>query len=133
MEADQCETLADQPLRVMVVEDEALIAMDIEMILEGLGMEIVCRATSAADAVEGARKYSPDCVTMDINIHGERDGVSAAIEIYERFGIRSVFVSAFGNAETRERGARAHPVGWISKPFEADEIARVLGDFTGDI
>lgn len=118
-----------RPLRIMIVEDEALIAMDLEMTLEDLGAEVVCKASSASEAVRLARQYQPDCATMDINIHGDRDGVSAAIELFQMLGIRSIFVSAYGNPETRERASAANPVGWISKPFSEVELKKALDDF----
>lgn len=118
-----------RPLRIMIVEDEALIAMDLEMTLEDLGAEVVCKASSASEAVRLARQYQPDCATMDINIHGDRDGVSAAIELFQILGIRSIFVSAYGNPETRERASAANPAGWISKPFSEVELKRALQDF----
>ncbi|WP_211243739.1 response regulator [Paracoccus hibiscisoli] len=117
----------------MIVEDEALIAMDLEMTLEDLGAEVVCKASSASEAVRLARQHQPDCVTMDINIHGDRDGVSAAIELYQLLGIRSIFVSAYGNPETRERAASANPVDWISKPFSEFELKKALDDFSSSL
>ncbi|QDA37020.1 response regulator (plasmid) [Paracoccus liaowanqingii] len=122
-----------RPLRVMIVEDEALIAMDLEMTLEDLGAEVVCKATSASEAVRLARQHRPDCATMDINIHGDRDGVSAAIELYQMLGVRSIFVSAYGNPETRERATDAKPIGWISKPFSEAELKRTLDEFSSDL
>ncbi len=115
-----------RPLRVMVVEDEALIALDIEMTLEAMGAEVVGRAATAAEAVRLARLHEPDLVTMDIHIKGDRDGVSAAIEIYEQAGIRVIFISAFGNAETRARAAAANPIDWIGKPFDERALERAL-------
>jgi len=109
-----------------VVEDEAIIAMDLEITLEDLGVEIVGIAATAADAVRLAEKHRPDCITMDINIKGSRDGVSAAVEIYEMLGIRSIFVSAYGNKETRERAEPSRPIDWISKPFQADDLKAAL-------
>lgn len=123
----------ERPLRIMIVEDEALIAMDLEMTLEDLGVEVVCKASSAAEAVRLARHHQPDCATMDINIHGDRDGVSAAIELFQMLGIRSIFVSAYGNPETRERATAANPVGWISKPFSETELKKLLDAFSNDL
>lgn len=115
-----------RPLRVVVVEDEALIALDIEMTLEALGAEVVGRAATAAEAVRLVRLYQPDLVTMDIHIKGGRDGVSAAIELYEQVGIRAIFISAYGNAETRARAASANPIDWIGKPFDERALERAL-------
>ncbi|MFC7703638.1 response regulator [Plastorhodobacter daqingensis] len=113
-------------VRVLVVEDEAIIAMELEMMLEELGHEVVGVAMSASEAIGLAEQHRPDCVTMDISIKGAADGVSAATQLYEAYGIRAVFVSAYGNAETRERAAAAHPLGWLKKPLMIDELRSVL-------
>ena len=109
-------------LRVVVVEDEAIIAMELEMLLSSLGAEVVATAMSADEAVRLAEAERPDCMTMDIRLQGDRDGVSAAVEIYERFGIRSVFVSAYSDPGTVARGERAHPLGWVAKPIHQDKL-----------
>lgn len=112
--------------RVLVVEDEAIIATEIVVTLEDLGVEVVGIAVSAAQAMDLAQQYLPDCVTMDINIKGDRDGVSAATDIYNALGIRSIFVSAYGNAETRSRAGAAHPFGWLEKPFTTKDMDTAL-------
>lgn len=114
------------PLRVLVVEDDAIIAMELEMTLEELGVEVVGIAMTAAEALRLAEIHRPDCATMDISIGGDRDGVSAAIQIYETLGIRSIFVSAYGNDETRARAAPARPVHWVRKPFDIAELRSAL-------
>ncbi len=96
------------------------------MMLRDLGAEVIGLAMTAAEAVQLAKLHQPDCATMDISIKGDRDGVSAAIEIYETLGIHSIFVSAYGNDETRTRAARAHPLAWIMKPFSTEDIRTAL-------
>jgi len=103
--------------------------MEIELMLHDLGAEVVGIAMTAAEAVRLAELHRPDCATMDISIKGERDGVSAAIEIFETLGIRSIFVSAYGNDEIRARAARAHPVGWVKKPIDAEDLRQALRRF----
>ena len=115
-----------RPLRVVVVEDEMIISMDLQMLLEELQVEVVGTAISAeeADAVVAAER--PDVVTMDINIQGDRDGVTAANEIFEKYGIRSIFVSAYGDAATMGRAEPAKPFGWVRKPIDKAELDQVL-------
>jgi two-component system, response regulator PdtaR len=114
------------PLRVLIVEDEAIIAMEIEMMLENMGIEVLGVAMSAAQAADLARAYRPDCVTMDINLKGDRDGVSAALEIHEELGIRAIFVSAYGNPEIKERAQPARPLGWVQKPIRPAELVEAI-------
>jgi DNA-binding NarL/FixJ family response regulator len=113
-------------LRIVVVEDEVLISMEIEDLLADMGAEVVGTALSAAQAIRLAESARPDCLTMDISLQGPRDGISAAIEIYERFGVRSVFVSAYGNPETVARAQPARPLAWLSKPIDRARLEAAL-------
>lgn len=118
--------LPRRPLRVVVVEDEMIISMDLQMLLEELRVEVVGTAINAdeADAVVAAER--PDVVTMDINIQGDRDGVTAAHEIFEKYGIRSIFVSAYGDAATMARAEPAKPFGWVRKPIDKADLDQIL-------
>ncbi|NKX40455.1 response regulator [Rhodobacteraceae bacterium R_SAG2] len=116
----------DRPLRVLIVEDEAIIAMEIEMILEDLGAEVVGSAMSAQEAADYAKLHRPDCITMDINLKGDRDGVSAALEIHEATGIRVIFISAYGSDDLKLRAEPAHPFGWVQKPIQPIELKNAL-------
>lgn len=110
---------ADQPpasLRLMIVEDDAFVALDAKEILETAGYDVVGLAKSANEAVEKAGALRPDMILMDIRLLGARDGVDAAIEIHDRFGVRSLFASAHSDAETRDRADAARPLGFLSKP-----------------
>lgn len=115
-----------QLLRVVIVEDEAIIAMELEMLLADMDVEVVGVAMNAVEAEALVAAERPDCVTMDINIQGERDGVEAARAIFEKYGIRSIFVSAYSNAETRSRAAPAQPIGWVTKPVETAQLDEML-------
>jgi len=122
----RADTKSGRPLRVIVVEDEGIIAISLQMMLEELGAEVVAIAATAEEAVRLAERHRPDCATMDIHIKGDRDGVAAATELYASLGIRSIFVSAYGDSETKERAAPARPVAWVSKPVIAEDLSRVL-------
>ena len=115
-----------RPLRAVIVEDEAIIAMDLEMQLEDLGIEVVGTAMTAADAEALVSTLQPDFVTMDIHIKGNRDGVDVACAIFERHGVGSIFVSAFGDAATKARAAAARPLGWVRKPVDPEDLAEAV-------
>jgi len=114
------------PLRVVIVEDEAIIAMELEMLLEDLGAEVVGIASSAAEAEDLVNAYRPDIVTMDFDIKGDRDGVSAAQGIFERYGIRAIFISGFSDPETRQRAEACQAIAWIKKPVNPVDLAAAL-------
>jgi two-component system, response regulator PdtaR len=104
--------------RILIVEDEMFVAMDIELVVERTGHQVVGFAGTAERAVALAEELRPDLVLMDIRLRGERDGIDAAIEIRQRFDIPSLIISAFGDARTRERAGPARVLGFISKPFD---------------
>jgi two-component system, response regulator PdtaR len=104
--------------RILIVEDEMFVAMDIELVVEKAGHQVVGFAGTADRAVALADELHPDLVLMDIRLRGERDGVDAAIEIRQRFDIPSLIISAFSDAPTRERAGPARVLGFISKPFD---------------
>ncbi len=103
--------------RIVVVEDEIFIRLDLMAHLRGAGYTVVGTADCAVDAVRVVESERPDLVLMDVRLAGERDGIEAALEIWERFRIRSLFVSANLDAAARARAAAANPLGFLEKPF----------------
>jgi CheY-like chemotaxis protein len=104
--------------RILIVEDELFIAMDIESVVHNAGHQTVGFAGTADRAVELAGELRPDLVLMDIRLRGQRDGIDAAIAIRERFDIPSLIISAHADASARERAAPAQVLGFIPKPFD---------------
>ena len=94
------------------------VAMDIELVVEKTGHQVVGVAGTADRAVVLAEELHPDLVLMDIRLRGKRDGLDAAIEIRQRFDIPSLIISAFSDAQNRERAKPARVLGFISKPFD---------------
>src|SRR5579864_1833977 len=103
------------PHKVLVVEDEGLIAHDISNRLQALGHEVVGVASTAAEALEKAGEA--DIVLMDIRIDGAKDGITAATEIRERYHVPVVFLTAHADRATLERAKAAEPFGYIVKPL----------------
>jgi DNA-binding NarL/FixJ family response regulator len=123
---DGNETSRGASLRVVVVEDEPFVRLDIELALETAGHQVVGAADSADGAVELAQTQRPDVMIMDVRLHGARDGIDAAIEIWRRFGIRCVFASANLDSELRARAAAANPLGFVDKPFMSSTLVAAL-------
>lgn len=113
-------------LRVGVVEDEPFVRLDIELALQTAGHHVVGAADSADGAVELARLQKPDVMIMDVRLQGAGDGIDAAIEIWRRFGIRSVFASANLDASLRARAAAANPLAFVDKPFMSSTLVAAL-------
>src|SRR5258708_5584058 len=100
--------------RVLVVEDEGLIAADIGRRLEALGHSVAGAASTAEEALELAG--DADAVLMDIRLDGPRDGIDAAIEIRARYKIPVIFITAHADRATLERAKLAGPFGYVVKP-----------------
>ncbi|MDP1616060.1 response regulator [Phenylobacterium sp.] len=122
---------ADFPLgrRVLITEDNWLVAGEWQAALEDAGYEVVGLAASAEEALDICSREAPDLILMDIRLLGDRDGVEAAKDARALYDIPSVFVSAHDDAEVRQRAADARPLGWIAKPVIASRIPDLLLQF----
>jgi two-component system, response regulator PdtaR len=109
-------------LRIVVVEDEVFIRLDLMSHLQGGGHFVVGTAESAANAVKVVGEARPDLVLMDVRLVGDRDGIQAATEIWQRYGIRCLFVSANLDAGARAKAASANPAGFLEKPFTKNSL-----------
>ncbi|MEC5325739.1 response regulator [Aurantimonas sp. A3-2-R12] len=116
----------DDPAKILIVEDEFLIAMECEWILTEAGHDVVAVAADEQQAVSFAERTRPDLVLMDIRLARGGDGITAAKAIRSRYGIGILFVSAHGERETRERGESADPVGWLVKPYTAGTLLEAI-------
>jgi PAS domain S-box-containing protein len=114
------------PARILVVEDEGIVALNLRRSLAGLGYEVVGVAATAADALDLASTGRPDLVLMDIHIRGNVDGVDAAVRLREQGGAPVVFLTAYADEGTLERAKRAAPYGYLVKPFSAPELRTTI-------
>ena len=104
--------------RILIVEDEGIIARDIERLLVMLDYEPVGIAVEGLEAIQLAGELRPQLVLMDIHLAGDMDGIDAAAAIRAQFGIPSVFLTAYATDDVVERAKRAEPLGYIIKPFD---------------
>ena len=116
----------ERPARILVVEDEVVIALDIGQQLREMGYAPVGHATHGEQAVALAAELRPDLVLMDIQLAGEMDGISAAQSIRVELGLPVVFVTAFAADETLARAKLTEPYGYILKPFSEREMRTVI-------
>lgn len=106
-------------IRIMIVEDEQIVAKHIKNHLEKGGYTIFEVVTTGEDAVERAAEIQPDLILMDIRLAGDMDGIQAAEKIRSRFNIPIIYLTAFADSETLERSRATEPFGYLLKPFEA--------------
>lgn len=108
--------------KVLIVEDERLIALDLKQRLEKLGYAVVGTAASGGSAVAKAEELLPDIVLMDIHLEGVMDGTEAAMVISERLGAPVVFLTAYAEDDTLQRALTSVPYGYLLKPVETSEL-----------
>ncbi|KRR22260.1 regulator [Bradyrhizobium retamae] len=114
------------PLRILVVEDDFLIAMQSEVALTAAGFEVVGPATTAEEAVALAREAQPTLAVMDIRLASTRDGIDAARQLYQDFAIRCIFATAHDDVHTRRRAEPYAPLGWLPKPYTMASLVSVV-------
>lgn len=108
--------------QILIVEDEGIVAADIEERLIHLGYEVTATVSSGEEAIQKIPLLTPDLVLMDIILQGEKDGIETATEIRERFEIPVVFLTAHADEGTLKRAKVAEPFAYILKPFEEKEL-----------
>jgi PAS domain S-box-containing protein len=112
--------------RILIVEDEIVVALDIQERLTGLRYEVTDYVPSGEQALAAAERQRPNLVLMDIRLQGEMDGVTAAGLIRERFRLPVVFLTANSEDATLERAKRTEPYGYILKPFDDRELKSTI-------
>ena len=113
-------------VRILIVEDEGLIALDLQERLCHLGYRIAGIARGGAEAIAVATAEEPDLVLMDIKLEGEMDGVTAATRIREHLHLPVIYITSYTDETTLERAKLAEPLGYIVKPFTDEELHRCI-------
>jgi signal transduction histidine kinase len=108
--------------RILVVEDEAIVALDIQNRLRRLGYQVIGHATAGEEAIELADIYRPNLVLMDIHLRDAMDGIEAAEEIRDRFDIPVIYLTAYTDSGTLNRAKITEPYGYLTKPFNEREL-----------
>lgn len=114
--------MTGNPVDVLIVEDESIVALDIRETLLGCGYNVVGCAASGEEAVLLARKTRPHLVLMDIRLQGAMDGLEAARIIRETCQVPSVFLTSHADGEMLQRAKDADALGYLLKPFDEKEL-----------
>lgn len=109
-------------VKILITEDEILIAREIEMILQALGYVVTGIAGDGRTAMEQVATTQPDLVLMDIVIPGDLDGIETADQIRTHFQIPVIFLTAYADAKTLKRAKLTEPFGYLLKPFQSREL-----------
>jgi two-component system, response regulator PdtaR len=113
-------------MRILIVEDEAIVAMHLAMLVAELGHEVCAIVASAADAVARAVTLRPDVVLMDIRLARGSSGIDAARELHRRQALRCIFLSANLDEPTRTTLLPCDPIDFIGKPVLPILLQRAL-------
>ncbi|MFP4302364.1 MAG: response regulator [Spirochaetaceae bacterium] len=114
--------MSEAATRVLIVEDESVVALDLQSLLHRLGYEVSGREATGEGAVEAARRDRPDLIIMDIHLAGEMDGISSAEAIREEIDSPVIFLTAYADRRTVERAKSSQAYGYLLKPFQEREI-----------
>lgn len=109
-------------VKIMIVEDESILALDLSMRLQKEGYEVVGIAGSSADAIALFTEQKPDLVLMDINIKGDTDGIETAAALKKLQDIPLIFLTAFSQSEYINRAKTVNPSAYLVKPFNNDSL-----------
>jgi chemotaxis response regulator CheB len=112
----------DFQARVMIVEDERIVAKSLENALQGLHYDVCASEMTGEAAVEAAGRLLPDVILMDIRLSGAMDGTQAASLIWQRFQVPVVYLTAYADAETLAAVKGTNAYGYVMKPYEPAEV-----------
>src|SRR3954447_19299325 len=119
-------TLSPPPLRVLIAEAHPIVVLGLTDLLHTLGCVLVGSVASGQEAILVAGEHQPDLLLLDVNLRGDMDGITAAVEIHNRLGIRSVFLADHVDEMMQARAAEAAPVAVLDKTSSMSIIADAL-------
>jgi len=112
--------------RIMIVEDEGVVAMSIRESLQGLGYDVPVVAMNGEDAVARLLETEPDLILMDIQLKGGASGIETAERIRQRLDVPVVYLTAFSDEETLEQAQLTEPYGYVLKPYDEKSLHAVI-------
>ncbi len=115
-----------RPLRALIVEDEALIALSLEAELKRAGYEVCRSVATGEEAVSVAKSEELSVILMDILLAGEISGIDAAKQIRAERSIPIIFSTGYLDSEIHQRALALEPLGYLRKPIDARQLTRLL-------
>jgi|SRR5579883_993764 len=120
-----CDPLSP-PIKVLIVEDEFILAIALQETLESLGYMVTGRAASFIETLRQIEQSRPDVVLMDIHLQGEQDGIETAIFLWDVFQLPVVYLSGLSDQSTLERAFASLPFGYLVKPARETDLATAI-------
>lgn len=110
--------------RVLIVEDELIIALMIERMIQNLGHTVLAKVTNGEAAIEAAKEHNPDIILMDIRLQGEMDGIEAMSEIRRSSNIPVIYITGNSDENYRKRVEESKPLDFLTKPITQGDLSR---------
>jgi len=111
---------------ILIVEDEAIVALDIKRTIFKMGFSVTNMVTNYNDTLASIKKKKPDIVLLDIHLKNSKDGIETANAIKEIADIPIVYLTAFSDDKTIERAVQTNPIGYLVKPFKREDLKSTL-------
>ncbi len=111
---------------ILIVEDEPIVARDIQLSLQRLGYQVPATATSGEEAIGKAGLIHPDLILMDIVLKGTMDGIETALHIQQKQDVPVVYLTAYADSHTLERAKVSSPAGYMLKPYQTNELRTTI-------
>jgi two-component system, response regulator PdtaR len=121
-----------KPLSILIVEDEAIIAMGLQMELDLAGYEVCQCVATGEQAVACVAKYHPDLALMDNRLAGKMDGIAAARIILATHPLPIIFMTGYAAQDIMDRARELNPLGYLIKPVRVIEIERLIDSIPRD-
>ena len=113
-------------MKILIIEDEAIVALDIKRILTNLGQEVINTVFSFDEALKSIKENRPELIFSDINLGKGKDGIELIETIQKDDFIPVIYLTAYSDEETIERAIKTNPLGYILKPFKKEDIKSTL-------
>jgi CheY-like chemotaxis protein len=121
-----------EKIKILLVEDEILIAVLLKRNLQMVGYETLDPVVTGEEAISVANRERPDVVLMDIRLAGKMDGLETAQEIIARYNIPIIFMSGYSDKETLEKAQTSNVIAYLVKPITPDHIVPILESYFSD-
>jgi DNA-binding NarL/FixJ family response regulator len=116
------EIVAGARYSVLIVEDERIVAKDLQRTLEGVGYDVIGTAASADETLALCAQQVPDVVLMDIRIKGAVDGIDTAQQLLDTYGLHVIYLTAHSDVASIDRAKRTKPHAYLLKPVKTGEL-----------
>lgn len=112
--------------KILIIEDETIVALDIKRIVKSLGYEVTDTVTNFESAINSVEKNRPDIILSDINLNSDKNGIDIIETIQKKDFIPTIYITAYSDELTIQRAIKTNPMGYILKPFRKEDIKSAL-------